>query len=110
MQRRTPDARQRVETREVNPTGRFEEPQSFPGASRHLPLPPPATSPASAAEEERFITHCGWGADREKAMWEENLDPDSSGDFLSKYFYICKETSFCLRAAVMVVWAKLWRR
>lgn len=36
------------------------------------------------------------GADREKNIWEENLDPDSSGDFLSKYFCICKETSFCL--------------
>ena len=53
--------------------------------------------------------HYGQGADREKAIWEENLDPDSSGDFLSKYFYICKETSFCLHVAVMVIRAKLWQ-
>lgn len=81
----------------------------FPGRSRRLPLPPPAPSPASAAEEERLIVPYGWGADRGKAIWEGNLDPDSSGDFLSKYFYVCKETSFCLRAAVMVIWAKLWQ-
>lgn len=94
---------------EVNPTGWFEEPQSFPGPSCCLPLPPPVTNSALASEEEHFITHYRRGANREKAIWEENLDPDSSGDFLSKYFYICKETSFCLHAAVMVIQAKSWQ-
>lgn len=75
-------------------------------------LSPPAStsdSPALAAQEEHFIMRYGRGADRETAIWEENLDPDSSGDFLSKYFCICKETSFCLHTAVMVIWAKSWQ-
>lgn len=83
-----PDVQQRAETREVNATGWFEEPQSFPGRGHHLPLLPPATSPAWAAEEEHFIPPYGREAGREKAIWEENLVPDSSGDFLSKYCYI----------------------
>lgn len=73
----------------VIPTWPFKEPQ--------LPrLQPPALSPALAAKQEHFIMYYSQGADREKNIWEENLDPDSSGDFLSKYFCICKETSFCL--------------
>lgn len=81
--------------RQVNPTGPLGSP-SFPGCSHHLLLPPPALSPALAAKEEHFIMCYSQGADKEKNIWEENLYPDSSGDFLSKYFCICKETSFCL--------------
>lgn len=86
--------------RQVNPTGPFREPQ-FPR------LQPPSPS-ASTSSEPSLVRHphttcvdashmCySQGADKEKNIQEENLDPDSSGDFLSKYFCICKETSFCL--------------